>query len=417
MGKDLTKLTKYDKLIEASTWLIIVALIFGIQFMPNKLLGGDQSFVFISAIIVFALIYYLIIYRYFSKSSRVYLKNIADIVLIGVLIFSMKDYGQYFFALYFIPIAAAALSLEFANALLIAVVACLFVVLEMLLGSRGYYPESMRVYQGVWQIGLILFITIFCRFLANQIRQEKTLKEEAEAREKALKEEAEKEKEFISLTSHQLYTPISIIRGFSSMLENDSLGKLTEKQKDAVGKIYNNSKRMVSLISELLAVSRIQNETFKIKPEKTDISKIATEVISEINQTKNKDSVKLETEFEHLEPVFLDPDKIRQVFYNLISNAIKYTQTGRIVLKITQDEKNTNFSIIDEGAGIREEDKDKIFQPFFRGKNILELDNKGTGLGLYISKMIVEGSGGKISFTSKEKEGTTFYFNLPRKNE
>lgn len=414
MTESKNKVHKYDRLIEIFTWAVMVAVIFGTRFIPQDYIATNDAYLFIGIIVAFALLYYLVIYKYVARSKRIYLKTIADIVLIGILIHLMKDSGRSFFALYFLPIAAAALSLELLNALIIAAVACVFVVSEILLSSQTGAPPTGNYYQGIWEIGMILFLTIFCHFLASQIKYERQLKEESQAREKAMKEEAEKEKEFISLTSHQLYTPISIIRGFSSMLTNGSLGKLTEKQKDAIDKIYNNSKRMVNLITELLTVSRIQTKSFKINPTKTDISKIVSEVIDEIDQTKDKKTVKLEMEIGHLEPVFLDPDKIRQVLCNLISNSIKYTSAGKIVLKITQDDMNTNFQIIDKGAGIREEDKEKIFQPFFRGKNILELDNKGTGLGLYIAKMIVETSGGKIGFSSKEKEGSTFYFNLPR---
>lgn len=417
MTESKNKVHKYDRLIEIFTWAVMVAVIFGTRFVPQDYIAANDAYLFIGIIIAFALLYYLVIYKYVARSKRIYLKTIADIILIGILIHLMKDSGRYFFALYFLPIAAAALSLELINALIIATMACLFVVLEIILSSQTGPPPEGNFYQGIWEIGMILFLTIFCHFLASQIRYERQLKEESQAREKAMKEEAEKEKEFISLTSHQLYTPISIIRGFSSMLTNESLGKLTEKQKDATNKIYNNSKRMVNLVSELLTVSRIQTKSFKISPTKTDVSKIASEVIDEIGQTKDKDAVKLKIEIGDLKPVNLDGEKIRQVFYNLIVNAIKYTESGQVIFKITQDEKNTHFQIIDKGAGIRDEDKIKIFQPFFRGKNILELDNKGTGLGLYIAKMIVERHGGKIGFTSKEKEGSTFYFNIPRKNE
>lgn len=417
MSETKNKVNKYDRLIEIFTWAVMVAVIFGTRFVPQNYIAANDAYLFIGIIIAFALLYYLVIYKYVARSKRIYLKTIADIVLIGILIHLMKDTGRYFFALYFLPIAAAALSLELINALIIATVACVFVVFEVILSTQTGPPPEGSFYQGIWEIGMILFLTIFCHFLASQIKYERQLKEESQAREKAMKEEAEKEKEFISLTSHQLYTPISIIRGFSSMMTNESLGKLNKEQRGAVSKIYNNSKRMVDLITELLAVSRIQTKSFKIKAAKTDILKIAQEVTDEINQTNKKEKVIIETDFGQVEPVNLDGDKIRQVFYNLISNALKYTGSGKIIFKITQDAANTNFSVQDFGAGIREDDKMKIFQPFFRGKNILELDNKGTGLGLYISKMIVESSGGKIGFTSKEKNGSNFYFNIPRKNE
>src|SRR3990167_5768508 len=101
------------------------------------------------------------------------------------------------FALYFLPIAAAALSLQFTSALVIAAIASFIVALEILLGSLGLLSVSVNVYQGIWQIVLILFITVFCRALAMQLRQERIAKNEAEARQKVLEEEAVRQKEFL----------------------------------------------------------------------------------------------------------------------------------------------------------------------------------------------------------------------------
>src|SRR4030042_5870560 len=146
------KFSKYQKWIEASTWIVIIIVIFGVRFLPQDPLDNEQTYILIGGIAAFALLYYLVIYKYFSRSKRIYLKEIADIVLIGVLIHLLKDYGQYFFALYFLPIAAAALSLEFINALLIAAIASLFVIFEIFLNSFDLLPKQQEIYQGFWQI-------------------------------------------------------------------------------------------------------------------------------------------------------------------------------------------------------------------------------------------------------------------------
>lgn len=385
--------------------------------MPQDPLNNSQTYILIGAIASFVLLYYLVIYKYFSKSKRIYLKEIADIVLIGVLIHLLKDYGQYFFALYFLPIAAAALSFEFISALLIATIAVLFVVFEIFLSSYDLIPRQQDIYGGIWQIGLILLITIFCRFLAIQLKEEKSLKEEAIARQKALEEETKREKEFMSLTSHQLYTPLSMIRGFSGMLNDGSMGKLSTKQKEAASQIYENSKRMVSLISELLSISRIETGKIKLNYRSFDPKSLLDDIVFNFNETKENKKVKVIFKIpKEIIRIEADADKIRQVIYNLIDNALKYTPEGEILVSLTQDQKNTVFSIKDSGIGIRPEDYDKIFEPFYRGKNILELDNKGTGLGLYIARLIIEKHGGKIWFASKENRGTNFSFNVPNKN-
>ena len=403
-----------EKIIEAVTWIIIVGVIFAVRFLPQQPIGNAETYYLIGGITALALIYYLLVYRYFSTANRRYLRYIADIVLIGILIHLLKDYGVYFFALYFLPIAAAALSLEFINALLIATIASLFVVFEIFLGSMDLLPAPNQVYAGVWQIGLILFITIFCRFLAIQIRQEKSLKEQALARQKALEEESQKEKEFMSLTSHQLYTPLSIIRGFSAMLFEKKLGELNPKQEEAITEIHLSVKRMVALVSELLSISRIETGAFRLEKKLTDVKKLLENIVNQIKKTKEEKTIEIALDCpEKFSQINLDADKIRQVVYNLIDNALKYGKGKQIKLSCQQTDKETIISVRDEGVGIPKEDFEKLFQPFFRGKTILELDNKGTGLGLYIARLIIEKHGGRIWAEKDIGKGSNFKFSLP----
>jgi len=411
------KILLYGKWIEASTWIVMVLIIFGVRFLPQKLVDNGEAYLFIGIITALALFYYLIVYKYFNKTNRMYIKDIADIVLIGVLIHLLKDYGQFFFALYFLPIAAAALTMEFINTLIIAVFASVFVVFEIFLNSYSLLPEGGNNYfQGIWQIGLILLITIFCRFLAVQLREEKRAKEEALARQKLLEEEALRENDFMSLTSHQLYTPLSIIRGFAGMLDDQTFGKLNPKQQDAVAEIHQNTKRMVALVSELLSISKVETNKIKLRYTTTNPSILIRDIIVNFNQLNENKKVHIVSDITN-NPILIevDGDKVRQVIYNLVDNALKYTTTGEVKISFNQDPKQTTFSVKDSGIGIAAEDHEKIFEPFFRGKNILELDNKGTGLGLYIARLIVKKHGGRIWFTSKENRGTTFSFSLPNK--
>ncbi len=409
------KANRYEKIIEISTWVIIVAIIFGVQIIPNRNIDDTKAYLLIGIIIAFALLYYLIIYKYFSRSKRLYIKDIADIVLIGSLILILKDWGQYFYALFFLPIAAAALSLQFINALLIAAIASLFVVFEIFLGAQGLYPQGNQIYEGVWQIGLILVITIFCRLLAMQIRQEKSAKEESIAYQKVLEEEYHRQKEFLSMTSHQLFTPLSMIRGFTSMLHDGTLGEMTPKQEDAVDEIYVSSKRMVNLVTELLSISKIQSGKLELKKEEVKIEDLVQESVNQFNNALPKKNVTLTFKKpESLQPIQVDKEKIRQVLYILLDNAVKYTTFGKVTVNCRQEKNETIVSIKDEGAGIKAEDFDKIFQPFFRSKNILELDNKGTGLGLYIGRLLIETHHGKIWAESPGNDrGATFTFSLP----
>lgn len=409
------KVGRYETIIEVSTWLIMIAVIFGIQLIPNHQVDTVKAYLLVGIIIAFALIYYLIVYKYFPRTKRLYIKDIADIVFIGILIVILKDWGQYFYALFFLPIAAAALSLELINALLIALIASLFVVFEIFLGSQGLYPEtSSQVYQGIWQIGLMLIITIFCRLLAIQVRHERLAKEEAIEREKLLKEAAARQIEFLALTSHQLLTPLSMIRGFASNLQFEKLGKLTPSQNDAAKEIYLNSRRMTDLVTDLLSISHIKEGKIPLNIQKNDLRGIITNIVKQFNETMPKKEVKIIYQNSEIEPFDFDKEKIRQVIIMLVDNALKYTTRGEIKITATQDAANTTVTIQDQGIGIDQADFDKLFRPFFRGKNILELDNKGTGLGLYIARLLIEKHHGKIWAKSPGQNlGATFTFTIP----
>lgn len=408
--------TKFDLIVEVSTWVIMIVVIFGFRFLPTKIINTDQVYLLIGAIVSVALFYYLLAYRYFTKKQRLYIKAIADVILISVLIHILKDYDQYLYALYFLPIAAAALTLEFFNALLIAAIACIIVIFEIVLGSQQLLPQTSLFFQGTWQIGLILFITIFCRFLAIQIKEEKSLKEDALAKQKLLEEETKRQKDFLNLTSHQLYTPLTISRGFAAMLSTEKLGTLNKEQKDAAEEIYLSDIRMVNLVEELLSISKIQNGKIQINKQITNLGEIVRNVVEQLKKINENKAITIGAEMpEDLASIQIDSDKIRQVLYNLISNALKYTEEGKVTVKVAQDEKETTVAVTDTGIGIASEDFEKLFEPFFRGKNILELDNRGTGLGLYIARLLVEKHGGKIWAESEGlNKGSRFVFTLPR---
>lgn len=229
-------------------------------------------------------------------------------------------------------------------------------------------------------------------------------------------EETEKlSKEFITLTSHQLFTPLSIIRGFVSLLKSEDLGKLNQKQKNAANQIYDNTLKMVHLVSELLTVSRIERGKLPFHLKKTDLIPLVKDVVSSLQPQAKAKNLELKLEKLEIKNLFvnIDSEKIRNALLNLLDNAIKYTKKGYVKVEVKKQKGEALVTISDTGVGIPKEYQDRIFQPFFRGKNILELDKKGTGLGLHIAKSFIEKHGGKIWAESREGKGSTFSFSLP----
>lgn len=232
--------------------------------------------------------------------------------------------------------------------------------------------------------------------------------------------------ELISLASHQLRTPLSTINWYTEMLLSGDAGEINDDQKSYLQEIYTGNQRMVDLVNALLNVSRLELGTFMIEPEMASIISLGESVIKEVQPLANLRKQKLEfTHQDNIPEISIDSKLLRMVIQNLLSNSIKYTQEeGSINLdmKIVHKGDDINgveikddsvlVSVSDNGYGITNGQQDKIFTKLFRADNIKDKSTEGTGLGLYIIKIIVDNGGGQIWFKSEENKGTSFYFTV-----
>jgi len=232
-----------------------------------------------------------------------------------------------------------------------------------------------------------------------------------------LAEASRMKSEFISVVSHQLRSPLSNLRWALDFLMSGRLGRIEKKQTDYFKILKENTTRMRELVADLLTVSRIESANLPQKKEKFSLKDLTEKFISEFSFFAKASNVEIKFTCEKgLPKVFTDPFQIGQVIENLIDNAIRYTKGKRqVFIKIEKKGKNVYFEIKDGGVGIPKGDQKHIFQKFFRSENVLRYQTQGSGLGLFISKSIIERSGGKIGFQSKEGVGSTFWFTLPIK--
>jgi PAS domain S-box-containing protein len=238
------------------------------------------------------------------------------------------------------------------------------------------------------------------------------------------REEQELQKTFISVVSHELKTPVSIIKGYAGTLRRREANWPAEVLDEYHAVIEEEADRLTELIDRLLEASRLQAGTFKLEWDEVWLPKVARSVTRKFSSQTDKHTFTLAFP-EDFPVIHGDERRLTQVFNNLISNAIKYSpEGGEIEVSGRLNNDHVLVSVRDEGVGIPEHQEHRIFEKFSRLDNALSRKTEGTGLGLYLSKAIVEAHGGRIWFKSdhtvedaadaEEMSGTTFTFCLPR---
>ena len=220
------------------------------------------------------------------------------------------------------------------------------------------------------------------------------------------------QKEFINIASHEMKTPTQAILGMSGLLQY-----YPEKKDELIEIIRRNAKRLQALTSDILDVTRIESQTLQLEKERFNIYDLLADVTKDYTERIKSDNKNIELLYEQQNinrPILVEADKgrINQVLSNLLNNALKFTDEGHIVIDAYEDnnKKDIIVSIIDTGSGINKDIFTKLFSKF------ATKSSQGTGLGLFISKSIIEAHGGKIWAKNNEDRGSTFMFTLPITN-
>ncbi|MBD3355117.1 HAMP domain-containing protein [Candidatus Woesearchaeota archaeon] len=222
--------------------------------------------------------------------------------------------------------------------------------------------------------------------------------------------------EFMSITSHELRSPMTPMRAQLQMLLGEYYGKLNKKQKNSIDIVLRNTTRLDNIIQDFLEISRIEAARLKFKFKRTNLKEHIERLVEEMKGFMPEKKIKIEAKIKKLPTIDVDPDRTMQVLRNLINNAKKFSpENSKIV--ITAEKKNNmiEFSVKDQGIGISPEDQRKLFEPFFQAEQTMYREHGGTGLGLAICKGIIEAQNGRIWIESQKGKGTTFFFTVPLK--
>ncbi len=239
--------------------------------------------------------------------------------------------------------------------------------------------------------------------------------------------------EFVANMSHELRTPLNAIMGFSEMLKDGLLGEVTERQRNSAAAIFDSGMHLLSLINDILDLSRIEAGKLELEYEKTDVSELLNNSVLMLKGRASAHQIRLDVAVADADPVSVDRRKAKQIVYNLLSNAVKFTPDGGSVTlqarrvpsvqaqgmqrvgnaPLADGHGYLEIGVTDTGIGIAPEDMGRLFRPFSQLDSGLTRKYEGTGLGLVLVKQLVELHGGALAVQSRVGQGTTFKVWLP----
>jgi signal transduction histidine kinase/HAMP domain-containing protein len=284
------------------------------------------------------------------------------------------------------------------------------IVVGRLMSSVGYNDEDQRL------------LTLFANIVSPTVRNAQLFVRMNEAIDEAERANQVKTR-FLASVTHELRTPLNLIINNMDFMRIGAFGEVNKEQASRLGQTVRSAEHLLYLINDLLDVSKIEAGEMQLFMQDNDVEVMLDDSIDNTVAFMDKiDGKTDDVEFvvdieEELPKIPMDVRRVRQVLTNLLTNAVKFTDKGTVSLKVRKMSDGIEFSVTDTGMGIPPDEADKLFQAFERTSNAKAHNIEGTGLGLPISKFLVEQHGGQLTFTSEVGKGTTFTFTLPFKQQ
>ncbi|MET0647473.1 MAG: ATP-binding protein [Pyrinomonadaceae bacterium] len=230
-----------------------------------------------------------------------------------------------------------------------------------------------------------------------------------------LREVSAMKEEFLALTTHDLRSPLTVISGVINFFTSGRLGDMTAEQKNMVAMMERNTQNLIELVNDLLDASKLESGTMRLDFSTIELLGLVNELCQQMQPLASEKEIALEVDVpEGLPTLRADRAKLRRVLVNLVSNAVKFTpRGGRVSLSAAPEDGAVRVSVADTGVGIPEEDLRDIFDKYAQARSRATRSEKGTGLGLYITRQLVELHGGRIEVSSEVGRGSTFSFTIP----
>lgn len=404
------------------------------------------NYYYFVGILIFIYMCIFVVNRYFKSDNfnkrKVLFTGIGTIIFLflffstGVIVtvlqylnlandYQVEQYGFFPIIIFIIMLAYTVIKYKVFNIKLLAVQSLVF-GLAFLIGSQFFFikvPINFAL-NGITFIGVVIFGVVLVKYVKREVQQKENLEklrlklEESNLKlgyaNDRLKVLDKMKTEFVSLASHQLRSPLTAIKGYTSMLLEGDYGNLDPKVKETVEKVLESSSNLTLVVEDLLNVSKIEQGGMKYEMVKFDFGELVSKTAEELSVTAEKKGLKFSYNIDSRHNYYIkgDKEKLRQIIINLIDNSIKYTKEGDIIVNLDSQNGKILLSIKDTGAGVSKEEKDNLFKKFSRGQGS-KLNASGSGLGLYLVKEIAEAHKGRVWVESEGVgKGSTFFVEL-----
>lgn len=339
--------------------------------------------------------------------------------------YQIEQYGFFPIIIFIILLALTVIKYKIFNIKLLAVRALIFGLI-FLVGSQFFFikiPINL-ILNSITFIGVVVFGIMLVDYVKKEVEQRELLESltlkleqsnsDLENANKKLKGLDKLKTEFVSLASHQLRSPLTAIKGYTSMLLGGDYGELNKEAKEATERIMESSNNLILVVEDLLNVSKIESGGMKYEMTQFDLNELIKVTTKDLSITAEKKGLKLIYRIPEDNKYFVngDKEKLRQVIINLLDNSMKYTLKGQIELSLSHKNHKILLSIRDTGVGISKEVINTLFEKFSRGEGA-KLNSTGSGLGLYLVKEIMEAHKGRVWVESEGKDkGSTFFVEI-----
>ncbi|MDP3935258.1 MAG: ATP-binding protein [Candidatus Giovannonibacteria bacterium] len=426
---------------------IFGAIFFLLSFTPLIKLGVTKLFLgfywvepgpfyllylaYFSFFVAYALYLQLKIYRISTGSFRnqIAFNLVAEIVGFGggltnfyPVFFNVFPLGNYLVAFYIVFMSYAIIRHGFFDLRIIATeIFSVLLAIALLVDFLASQTLGDYLLRGILFFGTLIFSYFLIRSVFREVRQREKIERLAKDLETAnaeLKRLDEAKSEFISLASHQLRAPLTVIKGYTSMVMEGTFGEISKKVSEALNRVFISANNLTKLVSELLDLSRIESGRIKYEFKDIYLEDVVEKVLKELEEVSKAKRIAIEFKNENKKTfsVFGDADKLYEVVMNLLDNALKYSTASPIAVVLKPRSKRLALSVADKGLGIPKDEMSKLFIKFGRTEIAQKEQPGGMGLGLYFVKKIVEDHKGRIWVESPGLgKGSTFFVELPAK--